>query len=126
DEGKRFKAATAPQLYDDSTSSSHCLGTAAVGRRPAPISRRVRTPPGGINLRGKGTMKIPRPKWLCHFVSLIVFPSVSLFAQTGGAASSCIQDSTLAAIPHARVVLERHETRKRYQTQTDEKGCFTI
>jgi hypothetical protein len=26
DEGKRFKAATAPQLYDDSASSSHFLG----------------------------------------------------------------------------------------------------
>ena len=71
-------------------------------------------------------MKIPRPGWLYHLVSLIVFPTFSVFAQGQPSVSSCIQDSTRAAIPRASVVLERSETNKRYQTQTDDKGCFTI
>ena len=71
-------------------------------------------------------MKIPHPGWLYRFALLIFFPTFSLFAQSGGSISSCIQDSTRAAIPHASVVLERLETKKRYQTQTDDNGCFTI
>src|ERR1051326_4685936 len=68
-------------------------------------------------------MKIPRLTWLCHAVCLFVFSTASLYAQSG-----CIEDSTHAVIPNARVVLSSVDAPKSVvaPTKTDDKGGFAF
>jgi vitamin B12 transporter len=70
-------------------------------------------------------MKFLRVTWLCHAVLVLAF-TVSVQAQSTASLSGCIEDSTHAAIQGATVVLTGSDSSKRYQAQSDEKGCFTL
>ena len=71
-------------------------------------------------------MNIPLLSWLCHGISLFVCLSVSAFSQSPAAISACVQDSTHAVIPGASVIVTRSDSSKRFQAQTNDKGCFSF
>lgn len=68
----------------------------------------------------------PRRPWVCHGIFLFLcFPTL-VYGQLQASVTGCVEDSSQAAIPGATVVLTTSERATRYQTQTDEKGCFRL
>jgi vitamin B12 transporter len=53
-----------------------------------------------------------------------VLPAAIIFAQTSGAVSGCVRDSSRSVVVGATVVFTEQGSGKRLQTQSDEKGCF--
>ena len=68
----------------------------------------------------------PRPAWFCHAISLLLFASTSVFAQSSAHVSGCVEDSTHAVIQGATIILTSTDGSTRFQAQTDEKGCFNL
>ena len=67
-----------------------------------------------------------RQPWLCRVVFLLFFASVPVFGQSPSWVSGCVQDPSHAVIRGASISLTRLDNSGRLQTQTDEKGCFTL
>lgn len=62
----------------------------------------------------------------CHVVCLLFLFSVPLLSQASSAVSGCVQDPSHLPIRGATVSLTGSDTAARFQTQTDEKGCFAV
>ena len=71
-------------------------------------------------------MVTSRQPWLCCVVFLLFFASVPVFGQSPSSVSGCVQDPSHAVIRGASISLTRLDNSGRLQTQTDEKGCFTL
>ncbi len=69
-------------------------------------------------------MKNPRWTWLCHVVSVFAVSAVTVCAQSTASLSNCVEDSSGAAIGGATVTMTQTQPLKRFQIQTDERGCF--
>ena len=71
-------------------------------------------------------MFTPRPAWFCRAVLFLLSVSFPLFCQQAPSVTGCVQDSTRASISGATVIVTGSEGPGRFQTQTDEKGCFSL
>ena len=71
-------------------------------------------------------MFTPRAAWVFYAISFLQTLSVPLLGQQPSSVSGCVQDSTRASIPGAAVILTGSNGSGRFQTQTDDKGCFNV
>ena len=70
-------------------------------------------------------MFAPRLAWLGHAVLLFLFIPISVFGQSAASVNGCVQDPSRAIIRGASISLTRSDS-TRFQSQTDERGCFTL
>src|SRR5436309_3993004 len=71
-------------------------------------------------------MFTPRAAWVFYAISFLQTLSLPLLGQQPSSVSGCVQDSTRASIPGAAVILTGSDGSGRFQTQTDDKGCFNM